>query len=266
MYACNRRVSHSDAHWREEADTSCDALAREIKEMSAAIRRARGAAASVRRQWVLTAPMERTTIAIYTLARYSAEPCIVYLERCARERHWPSRGREDLQMYVEDLFMGTDSAIVAAMTDHDDPLDEASLTLAWKYVHEWSVVCRVRDLNVRLGIALPTRLLLDYAERIRNEIPESMRPLPKGICGERRAEKWARLLRRRWGGRHAAVPTQEPMESSELDAKVARISFILSGDWPTFSYDWLRIRSREMGSPGVPSSGTDNCMVIAKVC
>ena len=228
--ACSRRASHSGAHGQEAAETSCDALAREIKEMSAAINRARSAAASVRRQWVLTALMERTTIAIYTLSRYAAEPCIVYLESCARERHWPSRGRDDLQKYVEDLFMATDSAVVAAITDHVDPVDAASLTLAWKYVHEWSVVCRVRDLNVRLGIALPTRLLLDYAERIRTEIPESMRPLPKGVYGERRAEKWAGLLRRRWGGRHAAVPTQEPMESSELDAKVAHMNLDLRGD------------------------------------
>ena len=122
----------------------------------------------------------------------------------------------------------------------------------------------MRDLNVRLGIALPTRLLLDYAERIRIGIPEFMRPQPKGVCGERRAEKWAGLLRRRWGGRHAAVPSQEPMESSELDAKVARINMNCRGDCYAFCYDWLRIRSRGMGSPGVPSSGTGNCMAIAR--
>ena len=136
MYACTRRVSHSDAHGQEESETSCVALAREIKEMSAAIKRARSAAASVQRQWVLTAPMERTTIAIYTLSKYATEPCILYLETCARERHWPSRERDVLQRYVEDLFMATDSAIVAAITDHVDPVDAASLILAWKYVNE----------------------------------------------------------------------------------------------------------------------------------
>ena len=172
------------------------------------------------KHWVLTVQMKQTAVAIYSLSSCAVEPSIVYLESCAAERHWPPRDRADIQRDVEDLFLATDSDVVAAITDHQNPLELTHLALAWKYVHEWNVVNRVRRFNANLGVAVPTRILLDYAEQMRVEIPECARPPPKGVCGDRRAEKWASLLRRRWGGRHVAVPVEEPMDPSELEAKV----------------------------------------------
>lgn len=167
--------------------------------------------------------MERTTLAIYVLSGYVAEPSILYLESCARQRHWPARDRADLERLVEDLFIASETDVVSAITDHDNPLDESVLATAWKYVHEWNVVRPVREVNVTLGVAQPTRLLLDNAEKQRAGIPDRMRPASRGVCGDRRGKKWAALLRRRWGGRYASVPVMEHVDAAELDAKVTHI-------------------------------------------
>ena len=195
-----------------------------LAKISDSRRRARCRSNTVCKQWALTEYMRRVALAAYALSECQTEPPVIYLQSCARQRHWPARERTDLDRLVEDLFVACDLTELLALISSTERSDEGVLAVAWKYVHEFSVVTYVRELNHEFGVAPPTELLVDFAERKKTEIADAVRPLSLGVRGSRRARKWVYRLRKRWGGRYRSVPTRDPVDPSELTAKVALIA------------------------------------------
>ena len=75
-----------------------------------------------------------------------------------------------------------------------------------------------RGLNEGRGIAPTNNALLTEVERRRVEIPEAFRP--SGVTGGRRAKRFLTRMRRRWGGRYAAIPAgEEHVGPAEVRAK-----------------------------------------------
>ena len=66
--------------------------------------------------------------------------------------------------------------------------------------------------------------LLQQDETSRLAAPEAFRPPSAGASGERRAKRFAFRLRKRWAGRHAAIPVGEHVDPVELRAKALRIA------------------------------------------
>ena len=199
-----------------------------IAKVSDSCRRARCRSKTVCKQWVLTEHMRRVALAAYALSDYQTEPPAMYLQSCARQRHWPARERADLDRLVEDLFLRSDLNELLAIISSTEGSDDETLIEAWKYVHEFSVVTHVREINNEFGVAPPTLLVVDLAERMKTEIADAVRPLSLGASNSRRARRWASRLRKRWGGRYRPVPTRDPVDPSELTAKVAFIAVCVS--------------------------------------
>jgi hypothetical protein len=170
------------------------------------LRSAQRQARAEARAWVLPPQFQHAVVAMYQLAGV-AEPAVQYLRACGRERHWPERPDCELVALVEDLFLQIDCEEVAALVDASRPADPSALTVAYKYVEEWRAVDWVRNLNERRGVAPTNWSLLQQVEHTRVQVPADFRPPSAGPAGELRGRRFVRRLRKRWGGRHAAIPT-----------------------------------------------------------
>ena len=189
-----------------------------LAETRAALKRAKRRARAEAREWVLSAQLRNASVAMYHLAG-TAEPAVAYLRACARERHWSERADSATTALVEDLYLETGTDEIAALVDEQEPLDAAALTVAFKYVGEWRVAGWARGLNEARGVAPSTAGLLEEYENGRLTVPVAFRPRSAGVSGERRAKRFAYLLRRRWRGAYGAIPVAEHVEPAELQCK-----------------------------------------------
>ena len=190
-----------------------DALA----QTRAALRQAARRSATAARHWVLPERLRSAAIAMYQLAG-AAEPAARYLQACGAERHWPDRAQSELTVLVEDMFLHAGVDDIAALVDAHAPSDPDALAIAHKYVQEWAVAVWARGLNEGRGIAPTNHSLLTEVERHRAQIPEAFRPI--GVTCGRRAKRLLFRMRRRWGGRYAAIPVgEEHVGPAEVRAK-----------------------------------------------
>ena len=58
---------------------------------------------------------------------------------------------------------------------------------------------------MKKGVAPSTDAVLQRLEESRLQLPDTVRPTPRGTVAEASARQWARRWRRRWGGRHAKL-------------------------------------------------------------
>ena len=151
----------------------------------------------------------------------TADPAVEYLSACGRERHWQPLGREVLAVRVEDLWLEAGVDDVVALVDVEQTQDPVALALAHKHVLEWRVASWARGINEAKGVPVSSHALLVQREKHREEIPVSVRPPPVGSTGERRAKKFLARVRRRWGGRYAAVPAEEGQRPEDASKKAA---------------------------------------------
>ena len=189
-----------------------------LRGVRADLGRAKRRAEVQARAWVLPPHERRVVVAMYHIADLDAEPVVKYLSACGRERGWKSLTAADLRALVEEHYLAAEHEEIAALVDDANPLDEAVLAIALKYVNEWRVVVSARISNSTTGV-VPTCALLQHAEELRQAVPEAMRPPPLGAATERRARRWAGRLRARWGGRFGRVPVAEHVDVAELFAK-----------------------------------------------
>ena len=194
------------------------------------------------KHWCLSEKVELTTLVIYVLAGYAAPPATVYLKSVGRAHRWPEKRDDDLQRLVEDLFLSFDLGLLATCvqyvfyiapssltlvlhryTDTERPFNCAIMAKAMRYVTEWNLVAEGRQLNLRLGLAVPTRMLLDTAQTREGCLPatvlysQSLSPFgrPSG-----HGRVWARRFRQRWGARVGKIRLSEPISAEEMKRKV----------------------------------------------
>ena len=202
----------------EELEQERERLGELLRGTSKALKRARRRHEVESKAWVLPPPVRRVTIALYHLTDLNAEPVVKYLRARGREQGWPERASGELLTLVEDLYLSAEHSEIAALTDTASPFDVESLALAMKLCTDWQVVNQTRRANDIAG-AVPTELMLQQREQLRQAMPEGLRPSPLGVASERRARRWTALMRRRWGGRYSRVPPVERVDATELDAK-----------------------------------------------
>ena len=107
--------------------------------------------------------------------------------------------------------------------DVDQPLSEPIMARARRFVSEWRLVVEGRQLNLRHGLAIPTRMLLHAACAQGDCLPkcveyhQSMSPLGNATCGGR---VWAHRFRRRCGARVGKIELAEPLSVAEMHTKV----------------------------------------------
>ena len=164
--------------------------------------------------------MRRVALIAYVMSGYDVQPAVKYLEICGRTRRWPRRAETELSRLVEDMFLETDLAEIAALTDATNPIDSDALRVAIKHVHESMVVGWAQSLNLERGVAPSTRLLLRRAEETRDTFAEVVRPLGRDVFVSNRAGKWVQRLRKRWGGRFDSIPARDGVPPEDLRAKV----------------------------------------------
>ena len=188
-----------------ERRSLCGALAGVRQQMRVERQRATDAEKRQASAWKLSPTLERTVLIIYALAGYAAEPAVKFLAGSGRRRHWPDKSDEELEDIVVDCFLHADAAEVASLIDTDAPADAAAMEVATRYVEQWRLVVWTRDANVKKGVAPSTDAVLQRLGESRLQLPDTVRPTPRGIVAEASARQWARRWRRRWGGRHAKL-------------------------------------------------------------
>lgn len=200
-------------------------LEQERRRLSALIRggrkdlnRAKRRADVEARAWVLPARVRHVAIALFHLADLHAEPVVKYLTARGLEYHWPARAADELSTFVQDLYLGATHGEIAGLTDANAPVDPPALATAFALFNDWDIVRSARRANSLVG-AVPTDTMLQQREAFRQAVPEALRPPQLGVASERRARRWTHRLRRQWGGRYGAVPTAEPVDPCELEAK-----------------------------------------------
>ena len=225
------------------------ALAGVRRQMRVERQRAAGAEKRQANAWKLSPTLERTVLIIYTLAGYAAEPAVKFLAGSGRRRHWPDKSDEELEDIVVDCFLKADAAEVASLTDTDDPADAAAIDVAMRCVEEWRLVVWTRRANAEKGVAPNTDAVLQRLEEHRLQLPDAVRPAPRGTVADDRARQWARRWRRRWGGRHAKLRVREDVSLPDMQLKA----------WKTGAVGvcFLRFGAESAVPECVPYSGTD---------
>jgi len=199
-------------------------LAAERAKLKKELRKERDKQRAEARQWVLPEAVSHTSLILFDLAQYEAEPVVVYLEALARQYDWPHRSAEELRIFVEDAFISATSSeegldAFARLTDTTNPSDVAAMTTAVRRVIEWRSVAWARDKNERIGLAPSSASMLDRAEATRATLPGGVRPEQRGTSSEGRNRKWCARLRTRFKGRFGKLKVRECIPLPEMQDK-----------------------------------------------
>ena len=167
------------------------------------------------RAWVPPAHVRQAALLMFDDTG-DAEASVKYLSACGREFHWPERAEDSLTTFVEDMYL-------AAGVDelNEEMADPRARAVAAKYVREWRVVTWARVANSVGGVAPSNSMLAEHAEVVRQQLPETMRPPEMDASSSTVAKQFARMLRRRWAGRHGRLPVREPMAPGETGDKAS---------------------------------------------
>ena len=209
---------------RKRLKSEMAATKRHIKQEEA---QAKAAARLAVQQWQLAPRLKTVVLTIFLLAQYQAAPAIKFLHHTGHKRSWPQKNDEELERMVEDLFLAADVEQLGRLVDLDEPEDSSVATEALKYLEEWRAVEFVRDANSRLGVAPSTEDILRKLEANRLQIPESLRPVSKGIATEAKARMWAKRWRERWGGCYGKLRLRDDTPVAEMQEKDCP----LAGGW-----------------------------------
>ena len=171
---------------------------------------------SEQRAWKLSTVLVHSLLIICSLADCAA--AAKFLINAGKRRHWPEMSEEDATRRVQDLFLEADVGELAGLTDVDNPSDAEALRTALPYVEQWRLCQWTQALNEQ-GLAPSTSSVLQRYEEGRAQIPEDVRPRFQGTAADNRGRKWAKLFRRRWGGRHASMKVRALVPSEELRSK-----------------------------------------------
>ena len=169
--------------------------------------------------WKLSGFLLHASLIIYALAGYVAEPAVNFLRSSGRQRHWPDKSDEELEVMVENAFMQVDVEELARLADREDPSEPAAMKKAVSLVEQWRAAVWVRNLNSEQGVAPSTRSVLLRLEEQRESLPEGARPASIGTSEQAKARMWCRRFRVRWGGRHARIRLREDVSLTELREK-----------------------------------------------
>ena len=169
--------------------------------------------------WKLSGFLLHASLIIYALAGYVAEPAVCFLKSSGRQRHWPDKSKEELELMVENAFLEVDVDELARLTDRGDPSEPAAMMKAVSLVEEWRLAVWVRSLNSEQGVAPSTSSVLQRLEERRASLPEGFRPAAVGRSAQAKARMWCRRWRLRWGGRHARIRLREDVTLTELRDK-----------------------------------------------
>ena len=165
------------------------------------------------RAWVLPPHVRHAAILIFDQTG-DAEGACKYLAARAREYHWrPEKSDEELRTLVEDLYLDIDAEELAALEEEADPRAREA---AGKYILQRRVVAWGRRANTTSGVAPSNMQLAAQAVVVRAQMPEAVQPPDVNAASASRVNRFARVLRRRWGGWYGKLPVREPMTPQEM--------------------------------------------------
>ena len=173
----------------------------ECKKALAKRRRTESAAEARReRQWVLDKDLFEAVMLMCWQSGGEVGPAVKYLEGVAKQRHWPERGEQEIEAFVDDCFLRADPQRLLDLADSSNPTYAAARQLAARCVRDWSLYRWVCDLNENRGARPRGRRLLVECAAHRARCPAPDRPPPRGTMRDAFARMWASRWRVRWGG------------------------------------------------------------------
>ena len=203
------------------------------RELAVAMRKQRDARTRVNRAWNLPGTIEGAVRIAYVLSDYEVEPALVFLRAVGRARRWPDLSDQQLTIMIEDVFLDSDDACVAAIADGTAPTDCESMRLALPYVREWRLVAWGRRLHHENGIAPTARMLVNKAHELGVTFGVGTSTVPIGRAVLSSARVWAGRFRDRWGAHVGALKIQDVPSVEEMRQKVCTSSCYDSFDVPT---------------------------------
>ena len=206
----------------DEARARKRALSDDIAAATAELRRARQSVreAEKRRlrreqaEWVLQGDVRDTALAIYVLANYAPEPCVVYLRGVGRQRHWRPKTDEAVFEIFVDAFAAADLHSLRDLCDGTAPGCDAPLKAAAACVAQWRAVMWCRAQSAERSVYPDTESVAAEYEAVRMSFAEPVQPpLWLGVSG---ARKRGTRLRRRRGGRCGVARPREILPAAEM--------------------------------------------------
>lgn len=123
---------------------------------------------------------------------------------------------------VEDAFLQADVQQLALWTDPENcPLGRTIQETANKYVQGYRLAAWVREQNIKKGAVVPSRLLINWRNTSPTnavEAPSVARGAPMTLLSSARV--WAARFRKKFGGKHMALRTENPTSLDERRTKV----------------------------------------------
>jgi len=194
-------------------------LNEQLASLTAALQKERAKHRKAAQAWKLSPRVTHTTLIIYSLSGYVADPAVTFLANCGRQRHWAPKEHGWLRRLVEDVFSQADADHIATLVDLDNPADVDALRDALSYVEQWRLAEWGKTLNNQQGVAPSTDAVLTRLFANHQRLPEAVRPRDVGDVGKGSARKWAQRWRRRWGAYYGSIGTRQEIPVDEMRAK-----------------------------------------------
>lgn len=178
--------------------------------------------ASVRPMYQLSARVARVVWIMYSMC---ADPSLAVLHVLRAERR---RSRlsvlddAELLRIAEESFLGAGNDVFLAATDLGSPSDPEALRIAQQRLAEMRLYNWVEMLNVEKGVAPSTVEVVRRARQEGDALPHVVFASHAWGRPSKRALKWARSFRLRWGCRLGTLRVREKMQIPEMVKKVTR--------------------------------------------
>ena len=91
-------------------------------------------------EWAVGSHIRNVVSIVYMLLDDPAEPCVCFLRRCGRQRHWPDRSDQELRELAETCFLRVPDSELAQLADVREPSDAKSMKTALRLCHELSLI------------------------------------------------------------------------------------------------------------------------------
>ena len=202
-------------------------MSADIAELGKQVRRAKAkakaAACTAARAWVLTGTVLRTVLIAYLLADGVPYPAVVFLKGKGRQFGWPDKTDEEAEALIDTVFLAADPWEVVALASPDDAPDQAALQRAVDIVHEWRMSLWTLEQNKK-SVSPPTAVVLAQFEALRLQQPVGLRPTARGSSGLAWSRKFASRWRKRFNGRSGQMKAREvvPVEILREKARWVR--------------------------------------------
>ena len=192
-----------------------------VRHLESTQRKKQRGGSSVRQMYQLPARVARVVWILYSMCSDPSLAVLHVLRTERRRRRLSVLEDAELLRVAEASFLGAGKEAILDAADAESPSDPEALRIARRHLAEMNLYNWVKMLNVEKGVAPSTVELVRRARQEGDALPHVVFASHAWGRPSKRALKWARCFRKRWGCHLGTLRVREKMQVPEMQKKVA---------------------------------------------